>query len=125
MKNAPHPSAAILFADFLTSKDGLIPYAESRGTAVNAPALEKFARANKDLKEMGLTFEVLPYRFMSYSRRRRLAEEYKLQMMECAELCRSALNAHTTPVSRIIFLAVKMLKRQNAGYSTTGKAIRI
>jgi iron(III) transport system substrate-binding protein len=64
MKNAPHPNASMLFADFLTSKDGLIPYAESRGTAVNAPALEKFARANRDLKEMGLTFEVLPYRFM-------------------------------------------------------------
>ena len=64
MKNAPHPNAAILFADFLTSKDGLIPYADSRGTAVNAPAFENSARANRDLKEMGLTFEVLPYRFM-------------------------------------------------------------
>ena len=64
MKNAPHPNAATLFADFLTSRDGLIPYADSRGTPVNAPALEEVARANKDMKEMGLTFEVLPYRFM-------------------------------------------------------------
>src|SRR6266545_2359603 len=39
------------------------------------------------------------------------AGEYKLGMTECVELCRIALAKHTTPVSRIIAIAVKMLKR--------------
>src|SRR5262252_3045954 len=46
---------------------------------------------------------------------RHLAGEYKLKMTECAELCRIALNRHTTPVSRIISIAVKMLKRGMPG----------
>src|SRR5262249_50044285 len=41
---------------------------------------------------------------------RHLAGEYKLKMTECAELCRVALTKHTTPVSRIISIGVKMLK---------------
>jgi hypothetical protein len=36
-------------------------------------------------------------------------------MTECAELCRVALTKHTTPVSRIISIAVKMLKREMPG----------
>jgi hypothetical protein len=36
-------------------------------------------------------------------------------MTECAELCRIALDKHTTPVSRIISIAVKMLKREMPG----------
>jgi hypothetical protein len=46
---------------------------------------------------------------------RHLAGEYKLKMTECAELCRIALDKHTTPVSRIISIAVKMLKREMLG----------
>jgi hypothetical protein len=46
---------------------------------------------------------------------RHLAGEYKLKMTECAELCRIALDIHTTPVSRIISIAVKMLKREMPG----------
>jgi hypothetical protein len=46
---------------------------------------------------------------------RHLAGEYKLKMTECAELCRIALDKHITPVSRIISIAVKMLKRQMPG----------
>jgi hypothetical protein len=46
---------------------------------------------------------------------RHLAGEYKLRMTECAELCRIALNKHMTPVSRIISIAVKMLKREMSG----------
>jgi hypothetical protein len=46
---------------------------------------------------------------------RHLAGEYKLKMTECAELCRIALDKHTTPVSRIISIAVKMLKREMPG----------
>jgi hypothetical protein len=36
-------------------------------------------------------------------------------MTECAELCRIALDRHVTPVSRIISIAVKMLKREMPG----------
>lgn len=46
---------------------------------------------------------------------RHLAGEYKLKMTECAELCRIALDKHTMPVSRIISIAVKMLKREMPG----------
>ncbi len=46
---------------------------------------------------------------------RHLAGEYKLKMTECAELCRVALTKHITPVSRIISISVKMLKREMPG----------
>src|SRR5262245_18423610 len=46
---------------------------------------------------------------------RHLAGEYKLKMIECAELCRVALAKHSTPVSRILSIAVKMLKREMPG----------
>src|SRR5215469_13644484 len=46
---------------------------------------------------------------------RHLAGEYRLKMTQCAELCRVALNKHATPVSKILSIAVKMLKRQMPG----------
>jgi hypothetical protein len=46
---------------------------------------------------------------------RHLAGEYKLKMTECVELCRIALTKHTTPVSKILSIAVKMLKREMPG----------
>jgi hypothetical protein len=46
---------------------------------------------------------------------RHLAGEYKLKMTECAELCRVALARHSTPVSRILSIAVKMLKHEMPG----------
>jgi hypothetical protein len=46
---------------------------------------------------------------------RHLGGEYKLKMTECAELCRIALDHHATPVSKIISIAVKMLKREMPG----------
>jgi hypothetical protein len=39
----------------------------------------------------------------------------KLKMTECAELCRIAMDHHATPVSRILSIAVKMLKREMPG----------
>jgi hypothetical protein len=45
----------------------------------------------------------------------RLAGEYGLKMIECVELCRVALTTHETPVSKIISVAVKMLKRSQPG----------
>ena len=46
---------------------------------------------------------------------RHLAGEYELRMIETAELCRVALAKHSTPVSRILSIAVKMLKREMPG----------
>ena len=46
---------------------------------------------------------------------RHLAGEYRLKMTECAELCRVALAKHSTPISRILSIAVKMLKREMPG----------
>src|SRR6266542_2365426 len=46
---------------------------------------------------------------------RHLAGEYKLKMTECAELCRIALTDHNTPVSKILSIAVKLLKREMPG----------
>src|SRR5262245_23464498 len=45
----------------------------------------------------------------------RLAGEFGLKMIQCAELCRVALAKHETPVSRIVTIAVKMLKRTMPG----------
>jgi hypothetical protein len=46
---------------------------------------------------------------------RHLAGEYGLKMTECTELCRVALKKHVIPVSRILSIAVKMLKREMPG----------
>jgi hypothetical protein len=46
---------------------------------------------------------------------RHLAGEYNLKMTECAELCRVALAEHDTPVSRILSIAIKILKREMPG----------
>jgi len=45
----------------------------------------------------------------------RLSGEFGLKMTECVELCRVALAKHQTPVSRIVTIAVKMLKRAMPG----------
>lgn len=46
---------------------------------------------------------------------RHLAGEYKVTMTECAELCRVALATHSTPVSRILSIVIKMLRREMPG----------
>jgi hypothetical protein len=52
---------------------------------------------------------------LAWGANRHLAGEYKLKMTECVELCRIALDGHKTAVSRIISIAVKMLKREMPG----------
>ena len=44
-----------------------------------------------------------------------LPGEYRLKMTECAELCRVALDKHRTPVTRILAIAIRMLKREMPG----------
>ena len=45
----------------------------------------------------------------------RLSGEFGLKMVQCCELCRVALTRHQTPVSRIVTIATKMLKRTMPG----------
>jgi len=44
-----------------------------------------------------------------------LGDAYNLTTVECAELTRVALRGHKTPVSKILSIAVKMLKKQSPG----------
>src|SRR5690606_854940 len=44
-----------------------------------------------------------------------LGTAFGLSMNETAELCRVALGKHITPVSRIVAISLKMLKRQCPG----------
>ena len=44
-----------------------------------------------------------------------LSKPYGLEMTECAELVRVALRTHGTPVSRLLSIATKMIKRQSPG----------
>lgn len=44
-----------------------------------------------------------------------LSKAYDLTMTECCELCRVALTKHETPVSRIVSIALKFLKKQSPG----------
>jgi hypothetical protein len=46
---------------------------------------------------------------------RNMAGSIGLQQTECAELTRVALTQHQTPVSRIIAIAVRLLKKQSPG----------
>ena len=51
----------------------------------------------------------------SWGANRSLGAPYGLAMTECAELCRVALTRHETPVSRVLAIAIRMLKRQSPG----------
>lgn len=44
-----------------------------------------------------------------------LARSFGLHQTECCELCRVALSKHETPVSKIVSIALKMLKKQSPG----------
>jgi hypothetical protein len=44
-----------------------------------------------------------------------LCKTYKLTQQECCELTRVALKEHSTPVSKIMAIALKMLKKSNPG----------
>jgi hypothetical protein len=46
---------------------------------------------------------------------RSLGSPYGLQMTECCELVRVALTEHQTPVSRIVSIALKMIRKQSEG----------
>ncbi len=59
LKNAPHPNAATIFADFLTSAPGQVVYADAQGTIASSPEAAKKAKVNLALAGSGLkTFEI-------------------------------------------------------------------
>lgn len=51
----------------------------------------------------------------SWGANRHLAGSFGLPMTECVELVRVALRGHSAPVSRIVSMAVKFLRRQSVG----------
>ena len=61
VKNAPHPNAAQLLIDFLTSPEGLLAYADPTFFLVLDPKLEGKARANRTLRSLGVSYDLMPY----------------------------------------------------------------
>ena len=63
----------------------------------------------------------------AYGANGNISKPYGLQQIECCELVRIALRDHTTPVSKIMALAIKMLSKQSPGirlivsYADTGQ----
>ena len=63
----------------------------------------------------------------AYGANGNIGKPYGLQQIECCELVRIALRDHTTPVSKIMALAIKMLAKQSPGirlivsYADTGQ----
>lgn len=51
----------------------------------------------------------------SYGANNNAAKSFKLTQYECCELTRIALNKHSTPVSRILSIALKFSKHQSSG----------
>lgn len=51
----------------------------------------------------------------SWGSNQHLGKQFGLKMVECCELTRVALGPHQTPVSRIVAIALKMLKQQSPG----------
>lgn len=47
----------------------------------------------------------------AYGAQRHLGKMFGLRMQECVELCRVALTTHRTPVTRIVSIALRMLKQ--------------
>lgn len=64
MKNAPHPNAAKLLADFFTS-EGLLTYADNAAGWVPDPELGKRAKVNLEMKKWGIEVVILPQEVMT------------------------------------------------------------
>ena len=59
-KNAPHPNAARLFADFFTSPEGQLAYANAQGVPISSPEAARLAKTNLAVKELGLKTFMAP-----------------------------------------------------------------
>ena len=66
MKNAPHPAAAKLLADFFSSEQGLLAYAEViKGATLTSPEVNKKTRAFQYYQKSGMKMTVLPSELMT------------------------------------------------------------
>jgi len=64
-KKVPHSNAASLFIDYLISPEGVLHYANSHYTIVLDPEIAKKAKPNLMLKELGMTVEVIPDKYVT------------------------------------------------------------
>ncbi|MBM2831900.1 MAG: hypothetical protein HW414_952 [Dehalococcoidia bacterium] len=59
-KNAPHPNAARLFADFFTSAEAQVFFANGQGALASSPEAARKAKPNLELVEKGLKIFIAP-----------------------------------------------------------------
>jgi iron(III) transport system substrate-binding protein len=59
-KTVPHPNAAMLFRNYLLSQEGLLKYADANLSPIYDPEVAKKAKANRMLKELGITWYSAP-----------------------------------------------------------------
>jgi iron(III) transport system substrate-binding protein len=59
-KNGPHPNAGKLFADFFTSAEGQVIFANGQGVLASSPGAAKLARTNLEVETLGLKVFVAP-----------------------------------------------------------------
>ena len=64
-KTVPHPNAAKLFVNYLLSEEGLLNYADANLTPVFDPKLATKVKANRILKELGISWEVAPQEILT------------------------------------------------------------
>lgn len=62
-KNAPHPNAARLFVDYLTSYEGQIIYSNARISLAMNPEAARRARGNLQLGKLGIALDEIPPQF--------------------------------------------------------------
>ncbi|MBM2830989.1 MAG: fbpA 2 [Dehalococcoidia bacterium] len=80
MKNAPHPNAAKLLADFFTS-EGLITYADKNAAWVPHPELGKRAKMNQEMTKWGFEVMVLPQDVMTIPNMNRALEFWTKELL--------------------------------------------
>lgn len=71
MKNAPHPNAARLLVDFMTSEEGLLLFANQQGSPALSPQVAKKAIADRMLTQAGLEYTLMPDKFETLENRER------------------------------------------------------
>lgn len=71
MKNAPHPNAARLLIDFMTSEEGLLLFANQQGSPALSPQVAKKAIADRMLTQAGLEYTLMPDKFETLENRQR------------------------------------------------------
>jgi len=62
-KDPPHPNAAKLLVDFLTSEEGAPIYSEMLGSVSLNPRVANVARCNRDMAKAGIKWSPLPTEF--------------------------------------------------------------